>query len=73
MTKAELVKLSGIDSSKLDYAMPQVYVDKCANVGIDALAIYAGWIYDDESYRFGRPLLMAELWELAYNKLSLEK
>lgn len=64
MTKEQLIKASGIDATKLDSAMPQTFLDKCYDIGLDPLALFVGWYYGDTLH--GRPLPMAELWALAH-------
>lgn len=73
MTKEQLIKLSGIDASKIDYAIPQMFVKKCYDIGIDPNVIYAGWICDKEtpSGFLGRPLPMSELWAMVDAKRML--
>lgn len=63
MNKEQLIKLSGIDPTKVDAALPSVFVAKCYNAGIDPLVIFAGWIHDKHA-TMGRPLPMSELWAM---------
>ncbi len=66
MTKSELIKASDIDATKL-YPLPQTFMTKCYDAGIDPLTLFAGWIRgDNDSKIHGRPLPMSELWSMAY-------
>jgi hypothetical protein len=69
MTKAELAHLvlTEKELNRIDYALPQRFVEDCRNLLNIDVTPFMVWIYDDQAPIGGRPLNLAERFYQIYN------